>query len=311
MTRPPARRPTVPRPLALRLSPADRARFRRLARALGGPRAALVAGMDALERLERERWRQARPFGVADDRDGQREPPPWPPDLEPAESPAPAGPPPWPAYHGKVQVREGAVVVGQTIPWYANAYDFVQAFAAEITVVALGRPFGNPPRQLLYYRISQIATAPGHVKVGDAIRLDGGQFVRVTRLNPAALHAGRPVVPASVAVAAAPEGGEFLTEFQIRQEKNKLPARTTPPAPYRRSFKEEVAIPDLLDDLSVAPEPVRQDLLAVFRLADRAPDAATDREFMAGVKAIWTDEERAAFRRVGAYRRRRCHGWEP
>lgn len=301
------------RALAVRLSPAVRARFERLAKRYGGRQAALVAGLDALERIEKERWRRVRPFQIADDRDAPAPPPDRDaPVLEgpdgrgearPSADPV-ASPPTSPAYHGTVRVRKGAVVVGQRIPWYANAYDFVQNYAAEITVVSLGRPFGDPPQQVLYYQISQIDTAPGNVKPGDLIRLDGGYVVRVTRLNAAVVHAGRPVVPASVAPADEPaDRADTVTQYQIERAKDALPCRRAPtPAPYQRSFKEEVAIPDLLDDLTVAPAAVRPDVLAVFDLADRAADATTSRAFMANVKAIWTEEERAAFRRIKSYR---------
>lgn len=298
-----------PRALAVRLAPADRARFERLARAYGGVKSALIAGIDALEQLERERWRRMRPFHGG--YDGPREPPPDAPPVDLPQAPAAtcAGEPPAPVSHGAVYVRAGAVVVGQKIPWYANVYDFIQAYAAEIEIVSLGR-LGDPSRQRADYRISQIDTAPGHLNIGDIVRLDGGHFVRVTRLNGAVIHAGHPVIPASVVVA--PESDRHVTAFQILKEIEKLPRRRMPPPePYRRSFKEEVALPDLLEDLTVAPAPVRQDALAIFALVDRAPDAATSKAFMAGVKAIWTDEERAAFRHVMAYRRRRQYGWEP
>lgn len=319
---PTAKKRAVRHPLPVRLSPADRARFERLAKTHGGRQAALIAALDALERVEKERWRRVRPFQIADDRDGP-EPPsdPAAPDFEgpdgrfderatadPAASPRAS-----PAYHGKVRVREGAVVVGQRVPWYANAYDFVQNYASEITVVSLGRPFGDPPQQYLYYRISQIDAAPGHVKAGDIIRLDGGHFVRVTGLNAAVVHAGRPVVPASVVAADEPADRDgYVTQYQIGREKDKLPCRRAPtPAPYVYSFKDGVAIPELLDDLAVAPEAVRPDVLAVFDLVDRAADASTNKEFTANLKAVWTEEERAAFRRLNVYHRRRREGLEP
>lgn len=300
------------RVLAIRLSPADRARFNRLAQRYGNRRAVFLAGLDALERIEKETWRQVKPFQIADDRDGV-EPLPMPHVEQQTSDRVDERSSDLPVYHGKVRVREGAVVVGQRVPWYANAYDFVQCFASEITVVSLGRPFDDPPQRYLYYRISKIDTAPGHAKAGDLIRLDGGHFVRVTHLNAAVVHAGRPVVPASVVAADEPADRDgHLTQYQIERAKDALPHRRAPtPAPYQRSFKEEVAIPDLLDDLTVAPAAVRPDVLAVFELADRAADAPTDKGFVANVKAVWTEAERAAYRRLNAYRRRRRYGWEP
>ncbi len=186
----------------IRLSPLYHPRLQRLAKIYGSRRAALEAGIEALEQLEKERWRRVRPFHVAADSDGEYAPTPEILDtgqqpLEPVVKIQEFSKV-LPIYHGKVNVREGALVVGQKVPWQVSVYDFIQNYAAEVTIVSLGKRFDRPPRQYAYYQITQIDTAPNHLKVGDVIQLQSKHFVRVTQLNAVVIHYGRPVMPVSV-----------------------------------------------------------------------------------------------------------------